>query len=376
MNASGAGLSRQALRALPTLDSNAMPRTAPTRALLLTATLALLGPPANRAQLAAERSPEPVVLEQSGAVQYRVSPPSGPAPLTVSFEAQGGGDFLWTFGDGSSERGPRVRHTFYRPGEYRVRLEAALPDGRRSTGETRIRAQDAGPEAARMVVLPDTGTAYTFDAQNSLVYAPIERALWDFGDGSRAEGLRVRKDFKPGRYGVKLEVRAGGKRLTQTLSVRAGPLFGEAGFEDRVLALTNDARAKGYDCDAKAFPATPVVRLPALRRNVLLDRAARAQSAAMALADYFDHQSLVDGSRPADRATAAGYEWRVVGENIAAGQPTPEEVATGWLRSLGHCHNIMDASFTEIGLSFVRRAPDAKDSLGRPFWTQVFGRPK
>ena len=325
-------------------------------------------------QLATDQTQQPVIFEQSG-VQYRISPPSGPAPLTVTFEVLGSGNFTWNFGDGTVERGAKVEHTYYRPGEYRVRLEAVMP-GRRSTGESRIRALNVGAEQARMIALPNTGTSYTFDARKSLVYAPLERAVWTFGDGTSLEGLLVNKEFKPGLYPVKLEVQGGGKRLTQTLSVRAGPLYGEPSFEDRVLTLTNEARARGWDCVSKSFPVNPVVRLGPLKRNTLLDRAARAQSAAMALADYFDHQSLVDGSKPADRASAAGYAWTLVGENIAAGQPTPEVVVDGWLRSPGHCKNIMESGFSEIGLSFVRRPSEPRDPEGRPFWTQVFGKPK
>lgn len=90
----------------------------------------------------------------------------------------------------------------------------------------------------------------------------------------------------------------------------------------------------------------------------------------MALHGYFDHQSQVDGSQPADRANASGYAWSNVAENIAAGQTTPTVVVNDWLRSPGHCRNIMDDDLTEIGVSHVL------NPQGRPFWTQMFGRPR
>jgi uncharacterized protein YkwD len=88
----------------------------------------------------------------------------------------------------------------------------------------------------------------------------------------------------------------------------------------------------------------------------------------MALANYFDHDSPVDGSSPGARARAAGYAWTKVAENIAGGQITPQEAVTGWLHSPGHCRNIM-GSYDEIGVSYVTRP----GSELRTYWTQVFG---
>jgi uncharacterized protein YkwD len=54
--------------------------------------------------------------------------------------------------------------------------------------------------------------------------------------------------------------------------------------------------------------------------------------------------------------------WKTYGENIANGYGTEQAVMTAWLASEGHCKNIMNASFKEIG-------------AGREgnYWTQVFG---
>lgn len=310
-------------------------------------------------------------LEQAGGVRWSVSPPSGLAPLTVTFEASSSGDanFSWNFGDGNTGSGPKVRYTYYRPGEYRTRLEVRFPNGARSQGEIPIRAIDAGPERAHMTVLVDTGTRLMFDARSSVVYAPLTTARWDFGDGTSAEGLVVRKAFAPGQYAVRLELSAPSGRLRQTLSVRTGALSGNASFEDEVVRLTNDARERGFDCDAKSFP-TRRHAIGALRRNAQLDVAARAQSAAMALNDYFAHESPLDGSKPADRATSSGYAWWNIAENIASGQETPSSVITAWLQSHGHCVNIMSADLTEIGVSYVL------NEQNRPYWTQVFGKPR
>jgi uncharacterized protein YkwD len=75
-----------------------------------------------------------------------------------------------------------------------------------------------------------------------------------------------------------------------------------------------------------------------------------------------------DGSTPAERATRAGYSWQAVGENIASGQSTPEQVVAVWLGSPRHCANIMDAEYSEMGVAFAASAHGL-------YWAQVFGAP-
>lgn len=80
--------------------------------------------------------------------------------------------------------------------------------------------------------------------------------------------------------------------------------------------------------------------------------------------------SSASGGQVRDRALAAGYPYRKVPENIAAGQPTAAEVVRGWMDSPGHRSNILDAELTRIGVGHV---------LGGTYgvvWTQVFGTPR
>ena len=65
----------------------------------------------------------------------------------------------------------------------------------------------------------------------------------------------------------------------------------------------------------------------------------------------------------------AGYNWKAVGENIAAGQTTPESVVDGWLKSPHHCANVMAPQFREMGIAYyVNRASQAGI-----YWVQLFG---
>ncbi|PIL40984.1 CAP domain-containing protein [Massilia psychrophila] len=98
---------------------------------------------------------------------------------------------------------------------------------------------------------------------------------------------------------------------------------------------------------------------------------ARAQSGHCQAALFRPHGK--DGREVAERAVRAGYRWRGIGENIAAGQASPEEAMAGWLASPGHCANIMDRSFTEMGGAY---GTNVVGEQPRVYWTQVFGQPR
>ena len=61
-----------------------------------------------------------------------------------------------------------------------------------------------------------------------------------------------------------------------------------------------------------------------------------------------------------------GVSWNVVGENIAAGQKTPEEVVKAWMKSDGHRANILNPSFGKIGIGYV------KGGEYGAYWVQIF----
>ena len=78
-----------------------------------------------------------------------------------------------------------------------------------------------------------------------------------------------------------------------------------------------------------------------------------------------------DGSSPAERVTRSGYRWRLVGENLAVGITTPEEVVSGWIGSPHHCENLMSPGFSQMAVAFAVNSA----SRGGIFWTQVFAAP-
>jgi uncharacterized protein YkwD len=133
----------------------------------------------------------------------------------------------------------------------------------------------------------------------------------------------------------------------------------------RALELVNEARARGARCGERSFAPAPPVRL-----SGTLGEAAWGHAADMAAHDYFEHQDL-KGHSPADRVRAVGYKEKLVGENIAYGPKSAAEVVQGWLDSPGHCENIMDPRFAEMGIAY---APGQAAKRGL-FWVQLLAEP-
>jgi uncharacterized protein YkwD len=134
--------------------------------------------------------------------------------------------------------------------------------------------------------------------------------------------------------------------------------------QQQVLKLVNEARARGRICGSERFtPSAP------LSVSDQLYRAARAHARDMARRNYFEHQGR-DGRSPKDRVQREGYRLRLTGENIAFGPGTAGEVVAGWLGSPGHCANIMDPRFQDMGV-----AVSQGKKRGHFYWVQELGAP-
>ncbi len=128
------------------------------------------------------------------------------------------------------------------------------------------------------------------------------------------------------------------------------------GFAAQVLDLTNQERT------SRGLPALIACTAPS---NAALNHAQD-----MAVNDYFSHTGL-NGSSPTDRARQAGYDGSC-GENIAAGQFTPQEVMNSWMNSSGHRSNILNASYVHIGIGYYYLANDGGSRNYNHYWVQKF----
>jgi uncharacterized protein YkwD len=134
----------------------------------------------------------------------------------------------------------------------------------------------------------------------------------------------------------------------------------------RALELVNEVRARGARCGERSFAPAPPVTLSGTLAGVALGHASD-----MAEHDYFEHQDLA-GRSPADRVRAVGYPEKLVGENIAYGPKSAEEVVQGWLDSPGHCENIMDPRFAEMGIAYAA----GRSSKRGLYWVQLLAAPR
>ena len=119
-------------------------------------------------------------------------------------------------------------------------------------------------------------------------------------------------------------------------------------FESEVIRLVNEQRTQNG--------------LKPLTANWELSRVARYKSQDMVDNRYFSHTSPTYGT-PFQMMKAFGLRFRTAGENIAYGQRTPQAVVNAWMNSSGHRANILNASYTQIGVGYV--------SSGH-YWTQMF----
>ena len=122
-----------------------------------------------------------------------------------------------------------------------------------------------------------------------------------------------------------------------------------------ILQLVNIERA--------AFNLDP------LWEHDLLESAADDYACKLIQDRYFDHVDPVTGEGPGERVITSGYAYLSVGENLAAGQMTPEQVIVEWMNSPSHRDNILAPNWTEAGVG-VR--------LGGQYdiyWVMVFADP-
>jgi len=163
---------------------------------------------------------------------------------------------------------------------------------------------------------------------------------------------------------------------------------GDEATIQRTAELINNIRARLDACGEEGMlavsaastrfervaDATPRIDArPRLQWNPLLAKTAQRHSESMAAEGYFDHVDS-QGRTVGARARAAGYRYRVVGENLAAGHRSIEEAIRGWLLSASHCRNLIDPRFTEFGIARVQ-SRDVKDRYGA-YWTLVLGMPQ
>lgn len=123
-----------------------------------------------------------------------------------------------------------------------------------------------------------------------------------------------------------------------------------------MLDAVNRLRSKGCHCGRKYMPPVGPVSW-----NAKLEKAALSHANDMQRNNFFSHTGS-DGSSIGKRADRTGYQWRAVGENIAEGYGNFQNTMLAWKDSPGHCRNLMNGGYDEMGVSKVG-----------DLWVQDFG---
>lgn len=136
---------------------------------------------------------------------------------------------------------------------------------------------------------------------------------------------------------------------------------GTADFKRSFLEHINSIRSAGCTCGTTYMPPAPP-----LTWNNDLEKSAKGHAWDMSNNNYFSHTSK-DGRSMQDRIVFAGYYFNgyksfMAGENIAMGQQSIDEVMDGWIKSEGHCKNLMNPQFKEVGVAENHK-----------YWVQDFG---
>ncbi len=148
--------------------------------------------------------------------------------------------------------------------------------------------------------------------------------------------------------------------------------------QQKLLNAINKERSSTRVCGERGnFPA-----VPSLTWNSELYTSALEHVTDLAYSDTFSHDGsgtqydITGDGRPSkfyERIVANGYaHYYSVGENIAGGQRTIEEVMKAWMASPGHCENIMKSTYTEVGVAIIIK----DDSTYQTYWGQNFGSKK
>ena len=114
--------------------------------------------------------------------------------------------------------------------------------------------------------------------------------------------------------------------------------------------------------------------LAPLALNPHLMKSAQFHARYMADSDCFAHR-CPDEPDLVVRAGNAGYEFRMISENIASAMNDPAEAVRVWMTSEGHRRNILDPDMREIGVGFVLLNEDGGKQRSRQYWVQNFGAP-
>jgi uncharacterized protein YkwD len=233
-----------------------------------------------------------------------------------------------------------------------------------------VRANPKLREAAERIAAGETLDSALKNAGYRADRSALLRLTGSVSDQEIVQSLRAKLCATVSDAGL---AEAGSARRGDELWIVMANAFSPPRSKDRnavaqeVLNRVNQARAIGHRCGSRYFAPAPPLRLDAS-----LTVAAQTHAANMARLGVLEHRGR-DGSTPAQRVRAAGYQdLGAVAENIAGGAMNAREAMDGWLTSAGHCANLMNPTYTQMGVAY---SLNESSPLGI-YWAQDFAAPQ
>lgn len=134
-------------------------------------------------------------------------------------------------------------------------------------------------------------------------------------------------------------------------------------FAQQAVSQINAIRATARNCGGVSFAAAAPIAW-----NDKIEASAVSQADYMQSSNMLTHTGS-GNSTLGQRVAAAGYDWSGVAENVAFGYDSLGDVLQGWVESPGHCANLMNPSYVEMGLAQSNDSMDA-------YWALVMAQPR
>lgn len=234
------------------------------------------------------------------------------------------------------EETPTVSEPEYTVEEYEAELYVTKPVNIRKGPGTEYERVGALNKGDKVLVNGKSGEWYRFEVNNQTVFSNSSF----FADETAYNEMLAKEETDL----IAAQEQANADLNQARAAAMASP---DLEFKEEVLRLVNVERANAG--------------LPPLTEDATLD--SKAKIRADELPSSFSH-TRPDGS--SCFTVLDGVSWTTCGENIAAGQRTPQEVVNDWMNSEGHRANIMSASFTKIGIGLTYGGEYGT------YWVQLF----
>ena len=208
-----------------------------------------------------------------------------------------------------------------------------------------------------------------FDEDDNSWGEPESKSIWDLDDNPPEESRSPKFNFKLYSKITAISV-ASILSIAVLGSVVPGLLGGSEEPKPQPTVVQTSAAPVSWQ--EQMLSSLNIIRaensLEPLKLCNTLNKSAQGYAEVMATQNFLAHVGQ-DGFTPSQRAQSAGYGYYGVGENIAAGQASIEEVMTGWKNSPGHFKNMINSEYMHVGFGMAIN----QETTYKTWWVQNFG---